>query len=83
MDGEGGMRIQCLWKVRNYGCGVELITRIYHVAEAAGHFPNLHLEQANQVRAELWTASIGGLIWLILSTLHHCTSTSLITGCLS
>lgn len=61
MDGEGGMRIQCLWKVRNYGCGVELITRIYHVAEAAGHFPNLHLEQPNQVRAELWTASIGGM----------------------
>ncbi|XP_042422340.1 probable pterin-4-alpha-carbinolamine dehydratase, chloroplastic [Zingiber officinale] len=62
VDGEGGMRIQCLWKVRDYRCGVELITRIYHVAEAAGHcFPNLHLEQPNQVRAELWTASIGGL----------------------
>ncbi|KAK6936447.1 hypothetical protein RJ641_033477 [Dillenia turbinata] len=30
------------------------------VAEAAEHFPNLHLEQPNQVRAELWTASIGG-----------------------
>ncbi|ONI24896.1 hypothetical protein PRUPE_2G268000 [Prunus persica] len=29
--------------------------------EAAGHFPNLHLEQPNQVRAELWTSSIGGL----------------------
>ncbi|KAI5346749.1 hypothetical protein L3X38_014628 [Prunus dulcis] len=29
--------------------------------EAAGHFPNLHLEQPNQVRAELWTSSMGGL----------------------
>ncbi|XP_074562182.1 putative pterin-4-alpha-carbinolamine dehydratase, chloroplastic [Curcuma longa] len=61
VDGEGRMRIQCLWKVRDYGCGVELITRIYHVAEAAGHYPNLLLEQPNQVRAELWTASVGGL----------------------
>ncbi|CAL9202322.1 unnamed protein product [Musa hybrid cultivar] len=61
VDGDGGKRIQCLWKVRDYGCGVQLITRIYRVAEAAGHFPNLHLEQPSQVRAELWTNSIGGL----------------------
>lgn len=60
VDGDGGKRIHCLWKVRDYGCGVQLITRIYGVAEAAGHFPNLHLEQPNQVRAELWTNSIGG-----------------------
>ncbi|OVA16195.1 hypothetical protein BVC80_957g5 [Macleaya cordata] len=32
---------------------------IFSVDEAAGHYPNLHLEQPNQVRAELWTASIG------------------------
>ncbi|WOL10483.1 hypothetical protein Cni_G19240 [Canna indica] len=61
VDGAGGRRLQCLWKVRDYGCGVELISRIHSVAEAAGHFPNLHLEQPNQVRAELWTPSIGGL----------------------
>ncbi|KAJ6853510.1 uncharacterized protein M6B38_249820 [Iris pallida] len=57
----GGTRLQCLWKVRDFGCGVELINRIHRVVEAAGHFPDLHLEQPNQVRAELWTASIGGL----------------------
>ncbi|KAJ7974856.1 Transcriptional coactivator/pterin dehydratase [Quillaja saponaria] len=58
---EGGLKLQCLWKLRDFGCGVELINRIFKVAEAAGHFPNIHLEQPNQVRAELWTASIGGL----------------------
>ncbi|KAJ8633793.1 hypothetical protein MRB53_027129 [Persea americana] len=61
IDEEGGLRIQCLWRLRDFGCGVELINRIYKVVEAAGHYPNLHLEQPNQVRAELWTASIGGL----------------------
>ncbi|KAK9913905.1 hypothetical protein M0R45_037709 [Rubus argutus] len=59
--GEDGLKLQCLWKLRDYQCGVELINRVYKVAERAGHFPNLHLEQPNQVRAELWTSSIGGL----------------------
>ncbi|CAJ1967836.1 unnamed protein product [Sphenostylis stenocarpa] len=58
---EGGLKLQCLWKLRGFKCGVELINRISKVAEAAGHFPNIYLEQPNQVRAELWTASIGGL----------------------
>ncbi|CAN6565226.1 unnamed protein product [Malus baccata var. baccata] len=57
--GEGGLKLQCLWKLRDYQCGVELINRIYKVVDSAGHFPNLHLEQPNQVRAELWTSSIG------------------------
>ncbi|XP_072986067.1 probable pterin-4-alpha-carbinolamine dehydratase, chloroplastic [Typha latifolia] len=60
-EADGIARLQCLWKVRDYGCGVELITRIHKVAEASGHYPNLHLEQPNHVRAELWTSSIGGL----------------------
>ncbi|KAM1337458.1 hypothetical protein ACFX13_042400 [Malus domestica] len=59
--GEGGLKLQCLWKLRDYQCGVELINRIYKVVDSAGHFPNLHLEQPNQVRAELCTSSIGGL----------------------
>lgn len=59
--GEGGLKLQCLWKLRDYQCGVELINRICKVVDSAGHFPNLHLEQPNQVRAELWTSSIGGL----------------------
>ncbi|KAK7393106.1 hypothetical protein VNO78_21560 [Psophocarpus tetragonolobus] len=58
---EGGLKIQCLWKLRDFKCGVELINRISKVAETEGHFPNIYLEQPNHVRAELWTASIGGL----------------------
>ncbi|KAL5137806.1 putative pterin-4-alpha-carbinolamine dehydratase, chloroplastic [Glycine soja] len=58
---ENGLKIQCLWKLRDFKCGVELINRISKVVEAEGHFPNIYLEQPNQVRAELWTASIGGL----------------------
>ncbi|KAJ0960366.1 hypothetical protein J5N97_001816 [Dioscorea zingiberensis] len=63
VDGDGGTRLQCIWKVRDYGCGIELINRIYRVVDAAGHYPNLHLEQPNQVMAELCTSSIGGLSW--------------------
>nr|XP_027190488.1 anthranilate synthase alpha subunit 1, chloroplastic-like [Cicer arietinum] len=37
----------------------------YKVVEAAGHFPNIHIEQPNQVRAELWTAPID-VFWLLL-----------------
>lgn len=61
LEEEDGLKLQCLWKLRDFKCGVELINRIYKVTETAGHFPNLHLEQPNQVRAELWTSSIGGL----------------------
>ncbi|XP_022738872.1 uncharacterized protein LOC111291418 [Durio zibethinus] len=61
LDEEGRLKLQCLWKLRDFKSGVELINRIYKVTEATGHFPNLHLEEPNQVRAELWTASIGGL----------------------
>ncbi|KAG8487917.1 hypothetical protein CXB51_018749 [Gossypium anomalum] len=61
LDEEGGLKLQCLWKLRDFKSGVELINRIYKVTEATDHFPSLHLEGPNQVRAELWTASIGGL----------------------
>ncbi|CAN7006448.1 hypothetical protein IGI04_010105 [Brassica rapa subsp. trilocularis] len=60
-DEAGGMKIRCMWKVRDFGCGVELINRIHKVAEASGHYPSLHLESPTQVRAELSTSSIGGL----------------------
>ncbi|XAR66073.1 hypothetical protein NMG60_11012134 [Bertholletia excelsa] len=61
LDEGGALKLQCLWKLRDYECGITLISRIYKVVQPTGHFPNLHLEQPNQVRAELWTASIGGL----------------------
>ncbi|KAL1200144.1 putative pterin-4-alpha-carbinolamine dehydratase [Cardamine amara subsp. amara] len=60
-DKTGGLKIRCMWKVRDSGCGVELINRIQKVAEASGHYPSLHLENPTQVRAELSTSSIGGL----------------------
>lgn len=61
VNDEGVLKLRCLWKLRDFKCGVELINRISTVVETAGHFPNIHIEQPNQVRAELWTASIGGL----------------------
>ncbi|KAJ6410558.1 hypothetical protein OIU84_007330 [Salix udensis] len=60
LDEEVGLKLQCLWKLRDFKCGVELVNRIYKATESCGHFPNVHLEQ-NQVRAELWTESLGGL----------------------
>ncbi|KAL9372968.1 hypothetical protein Peur_035212 [Populus x canadensis] len=59
LDEEGGLKLQCLWKLRDFKCGVELVNRIYKATESCGHFPNVRLEQPNQVRAELWTASLG------------------------
>ncbi len=64
MEEEGGLKLQCLWKLSDFKCGVELINRIYKVVEADGHYPSLHLEAPNEVRAELWTAAIGKLLYL-------------------
>ncbi|KAL8149347.1 putative pterin-4-alpha-carbinolamine dehydratase, chloroplastic [Apium graveolens] len=62
LSNEGGaVKLQCLWKLKDYKSGVELINRIFNVVETIGHLPNLHLEPPNQVRAELWTPSIGGI----------------------
>ncbi|XP_065872007.1 probable pterin-4-alpha-carbinolamine dehydratase, chloroplastic [Euphorbia lathyris] len=61
LDEEDGLKLKCLWKLRDFKCGVELINRIYQTTKDSGHFPDLHLERNNQVRAVLWTASIGGL----------------------
>ncbi|XP_050221671.1 probable pterin-4-alpha-carbinolamine dehydratase, chloroplastic [Mercurialis annua] len=61
LEEKDGLKLQCLWKLRDFKSGVELINRINKVTEAFGHFPDLHLEQSIQVRAELWTESIGGL----------------------
>nr|XP_027061360.1 probable pterin-4-alpha-carbinolamine dehydratase, chloroplastic [Coffea arabica] len=61
INGEEGLRLQCIWKLRDFQCGIELINRIYKAIGATGHFPGLHLEESNQLRAELWTSSIGGL----------------------
>ncbi|CAA7403812.1 unnamed protein product [Spirodela intermedia] len=57
----GGLKIQGVWKLRDQSCGEELISRILAVVEPLGHLPTLRLDEPNQVTAELWTASIGGL----------------------
>ncbi|RZC86553.1 hypothetical protein C5167_029907 [Papaver somniferum] len=46
---------------KDYKSGIELINRIYNVASTTGYYPDLHLEQPNQVRAQIYTPSIGGL----------------------
>lgn len=56
---EGGLKLHGLWKVRDEKCGQELIDRINRAVESTGHLPTLHLEPPKQVRAELWTSSIG------------------------
>lgn len=61
VEEDDGLRLQCLWKVKNFTSGIELMKRIASVAEAAGHHPDLHLEAGNSVRAQIWTHSIGGL----------------------
>ncbi|PIA50383.1 hypothetical protein AQUCO_01300846v1, partial [Aquilegia coerulea] len=61
VDDGGSLKLQCLWKLRDYKSAVELVNRIYRVVEDTKHYPNLHVEQPNQVRAELWTTAIGGL----------------------
>ncbi|XP_073293049.1 probable pterin-4-alpha-carbinolamine dehydratase, chloroplastic [Primulina huaijiensis] len=58
---EGSLRLQCLWKVRDTNCAEVLISRINRAIESTGLVPTLRIEEPNQVRAELWTSSIGGL----------------------
>ncbi|GLJ20579.1 hypothetical protein SUGI_0374750 [Cryptomeria japonica] len=60
---DGGLRLECLWKVKSFAAGIALLQRIGSVAEAANHHPDLHLQGGNSftVKAQLWTHSIGGL----------------------
>lgn len=57
-------RLQCVWKVRDEACGLELIARINAALDGAGHAPAaLVLEAPDsqaQVRAELSTPSAAG-----------------------
>lgn len=61
VEEDDGLRLQCLWKVKNFTAGIELMERIASVAEAANHHPDLHFEAGNSVRAQIWTHTIGGL----------------------
>ncbi|XP_078442443.1 transcriptional coactivator/pterin dehydratase [Wolffia australiana] len=61
VEEEGLLKIQGIWKLRDRSCGEELISRINAVVEPLSHRPTIRLEEPNQVIAELWTDSIGGL----------------------
>ncbi|CAD7704124.1 unnamed protein product [Ostreobium quekettii] len=60
-DSEGRDRIRTEWKVKSFVHGLECFKRIAEVAEEQNHHPDLHLENWNTVRLELWTHSVGGL----------------------
>ena len=56
------LKLECVWKVRDQACGDELVARIGKALDGAGHAPAvLHFEPPNQVRAQLYTPSVGGL----------------------
>ena len=56
------LKLECVWKVRDQACGDELIARINKTLDGAGHAPAaLQFEAPNQVRAQLYTPSVGGL----------------------
>ncbi|BBN03538.1 4a-hydroxytetrahydrobiopterin dehydratase [Marchantia polymorpha subsp. ruderalis] len=61
ISNEKGLKIFCEWNVKDFGSGVTLIDRIAVVASSEEHYPELHLERGNKVRAEISTQSIGGL----------------------
>nr|BAJ88797.1 predicted protein [Hordeum vulgare subsp. vulgare]BAJ90390.1 predicted protein [Hordeum vulgare subsp. vulgare] len=56
------LKLECVWKVRDQACGDELVARINKALDGAGHAPAaLSFEPPNQVRAQLYTPSVGGL----------------------
>ncbi|KAL8539468.1 hypothetical protein ACS0TY_001181 [Phlomoides rotata] len=61
VEEEGGLKLEGSWKVRDEKCGEELMNRIRDAVESTGHVPTLQFEAPNQVRAQLWTSSLGGL----------------------
>ncbi|KAL5209654.1 hypothetical protein ABZP36_005277 [Zizania latifolia] len=58
-NADQGMRLQCIWKVRDEACGRELVARINAVVDGAP--ATVLLEAPNQVKAELQTPSAGSL----------------------
>uniref|UniRef100_A0A453JBK4 4a-hydroxytetrahydrobiopterin dehydratase n=1 Tax=Aegilops tauschii subsp. strangulata TaxID=200361 RepID=A0A453JBK4_AEGTS len=56
------LKLECVWKVRDQACGDELVARINKALDGAGHAPAaLRFEAPNQVRAQLYTPSVGQL----------------------
>lgn len=61
VNDDGKLKLKKSWKVKNFVKGIEFFKTIADIAEAEGHHPNLHLENWNDVRMEIWTHAIGGL----------------------
>jgi 4a-hydroxytetrahydrobiopterin dehydratase len=57
----GQLQLEKSWKVKNFVKGLEFIKSIGDVAESEGHHPDLHLVNWNDVKANIWTHSVGGL----------------------
>uniref|UniRef100_J3LIY1 4a-hydroxytetrahydrobiopterin dehydratase n=2 Tax=Oryza brachyantha TaxID=4533 RepID=J3LIY1_ORYBR len=58
-DADQGMRLECIWKVRDEACGHELVARINAAVDGAP--ATVLFEAPNQVRVELQTPSAAGL----------------------
>ncbi|XP_047089166.1 probable pterin-4-alpha-carbinolamine dehydratase, chloroplastic [Lolium rigidum] len=60
------LKLECVWKVKDQACGEELVSRITRALESGagcgGYVPaKLGFEAPNQVRAQLYSTSLGGL----------------------
>jgi hypothetical protein len=58
------LKLECVWKVKDQACGEELVSRITRALEsgagAGGYVPEkLGFEAPNQVRAQLYSTSLG------------------------
>lgn len=71
MEEEGGVKLEGSWKVRDEKCGEELMKRIRDAVESTGHAPTLQFEAPNQVRAQLWTSSLGKEFILNIRTIDN------------
>lgn len=57
----GQLSIRQEWKAKDFKSAMLLLQRIGLLAEAEGHHPDLHIQNWNNVTAELCTHSVGGL----------------------
>eukprot|EP00271_Cylindrocystis_brebissonii_P008579 TRINITY_DN22970_c0_g1_i1.p1 TRINITY_DN22970_c0_g1~~TRINITY_DN22970_c0_g1_i1.p1 ORF type:complete len:251 (-),score=19.13 TRINITY_DN22970_c0_g1_i1:951-1703(-) len=60
-DVDGTPRLRGEWKVTNFVAGLELFKRIAPLAETENHHPDLHLENWNRARVDIWSHTVGGL----------------------
>ncbi len=58
---EDGKRIRKEWNVGNFLKGLAFFEKVGEIAEAAGHHPDLHLENYKDAAIEIWTHTLDGL----------------------